>query len=96
MLELIADNPLIVGGIADMIRAFVGPLALLACGIAALTFLFQRQFMQMILFLVIAVLVFAVFYAPNMIRDFSENFGEKAGEELGKETWSDPNASKKK
>lgn len=82
-----ANDPVIIGGIADMIRSFVGPIALLACGIAALTFLFQRQFMQMIIFLAIAVIVFAIFYAPDMIKSISTNFGGKAGTELSKETW---------
>lgn len=80
-------DPIVVGGIADMIRTFVGPIALLACGIAALTFLFQRQFMQMIIFLAIAVVVFAVFYAPDMIKEFSKNFGDAAGKELKNQTW---------
>lgn len=63
-------------GLVNSIRNFVGPIVLLVCGIAALTFLFQRQIMQMVIFLIIAVVVLAVFYAPDFIRSLGSSLGE--------------------
>lgn len=63
-------------GLASQIRNFVGPLALIACSIFALVFLVQRQFMQMLIFVVIAVVVFAIFYAPEMIANLGRDMGQ--------------------
>lgn len=63
-------------GLADQIRNFVGPLAMLACGIFALVFLVQRQFMQMLIFIIIAVVVFAIFYVPEMLSNLGQSLGE--------------------
>lgn len=63
-------------GLADQVRNFVGPLALIACSIFALVFLVQRQFMQMLMFVVIAVIVFAIFYAPEMIANLGRDMGQ--------------------
>lgn len=64
------------GGLADQIREFIAPLALVACSIFALVFLVQRQFMQMLIFVVIAIVVFAIFYAPEMISSLGKDLGE--------------------
>lgn len=69
--------------LADQVRNFVGPLVMIACGIAALAFLWQRQFTQMIIFLVIAIAVFAIFYVP----DFLVNIGKSAGNANKNLTW---------
>ena len=63
-------------GLVNSIRNFVGPIVLLVCGIAALTFLFQRQMMQMVIFIIIAVVVFAIFYAPDFLRSLGTSLGE--------------------
>lgn len=63
-------------GLANQIRNFVAPLLLIACGIFAVTFLVQRQFMQMIIFVVIAILVFAIFYVPEMIGNLGKSVGQ--------------------
>lgn len=63
-------------GLADQVRDFVSPLAMLACGIFALVFLVQRQFLQMLLFIVIAVIVFAIFYVPEMLANLGQSLGE--------------------
>lgn len=62
-------------GLADQVRSFIAPLALVACSIFALVFLVQRQFMQMLIFVVIAVIVFAIFYAPEMISSLGQDLG---------------------
>lgn len=63
-------------GLADQIRKFIAPLALIACSIFALVFLVQRQFMQMLIFVVIAIVVFAIFYVPDMIASLGQSLGE--------------------
>lgn len=65
------------------IRNFIAPFVLLACSIASLTYLFKREFMQMIIFAISAILVFAVFFAPQFLSSLGESFG-KSNEGL---TW---------
>lgn len=69
---LLADS----SGLVNSIRNFVGPIVLLVCGIAALNFLYQRQIMQMVIFLIIAVVVLAVFYTPDFIQSLGSSLGE--------------------
>lgn len=64
------------GELAGQIRSFIAPLALVACSIFALVFLVQRQFLQMLLFIVIAVIVFAIFYVPEMLASLGESMGD--------------------
>lgn len=86
LVALLSDGIVVAAGtdaLADQIRNFVGPLVMVACGIAALAFLWQRQFTQMIIFLVIAIAVFAIFYAPQ----FLVNIGKTAGQANSNLTW---------
>lgn len=62
-------------GLVDTIRNFVGPILMLVTGIAAMAFLYQRQMTQFIIFAVIAVAVFAIFYAPEILKNLGETFG---------------------
>lgn len=86
LVALLSDGIVVAAGtdaLADQVRNFVGPLVMIACGIAALAFLWQRQFTQMIIFLVIAIAVFAIFYVP----DFLVNIGKSAGNANKNLTW---------
>lgn len=56
-------------GFVRTIRNFVGPLFLLACGIAAMSFLFQRQITQFLQFFVLAIAIAAFFYAPGFVEE---------------------------
>lgn len=62
--------------LATSIRTFIAPIVLLACSISALTFLFKREFMQMIIFAVAAIVVFAIFYVPSLLSELGRSFGE--------------------
>ena len=53
--------------LATAIRNFIAPLFLLAIGLAALTFLFQRQTTQFLQFGAIAVGVAVFFYTPGVV-----------------------------
>lgn len=65
--------------IADGIRNFVGPILMLVMGIVAITFLFRREMTQFIIFLVIAIVVAIIFYAPGLIEDIGKNVNEEVG-----------------
>lgn len=54
-------------GLADAITTFVAPLFLLAIGLAALSFLYQRQTTQFLQFAAIAVGVAVFFYTPGVV-----------------------------
>lgn len=65
--------------LANSIRNFVGPILMVAVGIIAITFLVRREMTQFILFLVIAVAVFAIFYAPDIIKSLAQGVASGAG-----------------
>lgn len=56
-------------------RNFIAPFLLFATSIAAITFLFRREMMQFVIFAVIAIVVFAVFYAPEFIANIGKDLG---------------------
>lgn len=60
--------------ITQTIQAYVGPFLLLVIGIVAFTFLFQRQIMQFVLFLIIAIVVAILFYAPGVVKSIAQSF----------------------
>lgn len=68
--------------IATLIKSIIGPIFLAVVGIIAMTFLMQRQMMQFLIFIIIAVLIAAIIYVPDMIK----NIGNGAGNNL-KTTW---------
>lgn len=76
-LEFVHNAQLLSGAesLAGQIRDFIAPLALVACGIFALVFLVQRQFMQMLIFIIIAVVVFAIFFVPQMLANLGQSLG---------------------
>lgn len=65
--------------IATQIRAFVGPLVMLAVGLAALVFLFKREMTKFFQFAALAVGVAVFFFTPN----FLESFGTWVGSIFG-------------
>jgi hypothetical protein len=62
----------------DLISSIIGPIFLAIVGVIALVFLIQRQIMQFVIFILIAILVAALIYVPEMI----ESLGSGAGGEL--------------
>lgn len=65
-----------------LIQSIIGPIFLAIVGVISLNFLLQRQIMQFVIFLLIAILVAALIYVPNMIA----SLGKGAGDELSG-TW---------
>lgn len=79
-LPVLADT----SGLVSKIRDFIGPILGLILGLIALTFLMRREFMQFMIFLGIALLVFAVFYVPDFIQSLGKSVGESADSDI---TW---------
>lgn len=81
---LIHANSYIVGattgkGIADGIRAFVGPILMMVMGIVAITFLFKREMTAFIIFLVISIVVAIIFYGPGLIVSIGQGVNKEVG-----------------
>lgn len=80
---LFSVNDFIVGAtansLADGIRNFIGPILLLVMGIVSITFLFRREMTQFLIFLVIAIVVAIVFYAPDVIKNIAKGVEKSTG-----------------
>lgn len=72
---IVGDSSSFGNNIQKMLQNIVGPIALIIIGIIAITFLVQRQIMQMVIFLIIGVVVAALIYVPNMIKGLGEGAG---------------------
>lgn len=59
---------------ANTIRNFIGPIFLLGIGIAAMSFLFQRQMTQFLQFMVLAVGIAVLLYTPQVIENAAKLF----------------------
>ncbi len=64
--------------ITGFLKAFIGPLLLIAIGIIAIKFLMQRQMTQFFQFLAVAILVAVLFYTPGLIQTIGTWFGNVA------------------
>jgi hypothetical protein len=67
----------------DLITSIIGPIFLAIVGVISLNFLIQRQIMQFVIFLLIAILVAALIYVPEMIS----TLGSGAGTEINSSGW---------
>ncbi|MBC9705329.1 MAG: hypothetical protein H9W81_10220 [Enterococcus sp.] len=52
---------------------------MLVIGIVAITFLFRREMTQFMIFIVIAVVVAILFYAPDVIANLGKNINDETG-----------------
>lgn len=65
--------------LADGIRNFIGPILMLVVGVIAITFLLKREMTQFLIFLVIAIVVFILFYAPDVLKNIAQGAEGAAG-----------------
>ena len=72
-----------VEGFVGTIRAWVGPILLLIISAISLTFLFKRQISQFVVFILIAVLVAIIFYAPGLLVGIANTFAGEVGSATG-------------
>jgi type IV secretory pathway VirB2 component (pilin) len=83
MFDIIANvDPFIIAAtseqLATSIRNFVGPILLVVIGIIAIPFLVRREMTQFIIFVVIAVAVFILFYAPGIVEGLAKGVADTA------------------
>lgn len=80
-------NNLIVANASEKLvgtlQAYVGPVLLFIIGIVAITFLFRREIMQFVLFIVIAIIVAVLFYAPGVVKAIAQSFTGETGLDTG-------------
>lgn len=69
--------------LANGVRNFVGPILMLVMGIVAITFLFRREMTQFIIFIVIAIVVAIIFYAPDVISNIGQDVSKEADLKTG-------------
>lgn len=62
--------------LVNIIQNFLGPLFLLAIGLAAMTFLYQRQVTQFLQFMALAVGIAVLFYYPEVIKNVAGLFSK--------------------
>lgn len=78
MEELIQGSLLVMSGhtgVITEIRNFITPIFLLIVGVVALTFLFKRETTKLIQFMLIATLVGALLFTPDIIQNFATWIG---------------------
>ena len=79
-LALLFSHPVVVGitssGLMDSLRGFIGPILLFVLSVTAITFLFRREFMQMLMFAIAALVVFALFWHPELLGNLGKSFGD--------------------
>jgi hypothetical protein len=63
--------------IATTIRTWIGPLVLLAVSLAALRFLPKKQFMELAQFSLIALVVFIIFYFPEVFKNIASSIASQ-------------------
>lgn len=73
-----------VEGFVDTVKAYIGPILLLVIGVMSLTFLVRRQISQFLVFILIAIVVSVIFYAPDILTNIAETF---AGETKSATGW---------
>lgn len=86
----IGDGLVLANAADDIVKAvqsYVGPIFLLIVGIVALNFLFRREIMQFVIFLIIAIVVAILFYAPGVVKSIAQQFTGETGVGTEGATW---------
>ncbi|GAA4768325.1 hypothetical protein [Citricoccus nitrophenolicus] len=77
--DIVAAAPTGGEGLADGIRRFVGPLLMLIVGLVAITFLVRREMTQFLIFLGISIVVFILFFAPDVLKGIAQGTEQGLG-----------------
>lgn len=65
--------------ITDALRAYVGPFLLIFIAIMAIKFVKDQQFMALISFVIIAIVVIIIFYTPGVLKSIATMFTGETG-----------------
>tara|TARA_B100001146_G_C16105460_1_gene401261 strand:- start:719 stop:997 length:279 start_codon:yes stop_codon:yes gene_type:complete len=75
--DLILASATFGSNLQSLIQSIVGPIFLVVVAIIAFTFLVQRQIMQFVIFLIIAIVIAAILYVPSMIQNLGTGLGSE-------------------
>ena len=66
-------------GLVNYLQGLFGPLFLGIVGIVALFFLFTREIIRFVQFLVLAVAIAVIFYTPGIVRELAQGIASALG-----------------
>jgi hypothetical protein len=76
---LAASSSLSTSGLVSYLQGLFGPLFLGIVGIVALFFLFTREIIRFVQFLVLAVAIAVVFYTPSIVQTLAQGIANALG-----------------
>ena len=78
-LIIAAPSSLSTSGLVSYLQGLFGPLFLGIVGIVALFFLFTREIIRFVQFLVLAVAIAVIFYTPSIVQELAEGIANALG-----------------
>ena len=78
-LILAAPSAISTSGLVSYLQGLFGPLFLGIVGIVALFFLFTREIIRFVQFLVLAVAIAVIFYTPSIVQELAKGISNALG-----------------
>jgi hypothetical protein len=78
-LVIAAPSSLSTSGLVNYLQGLFGPLFLGIVGIVALFFLFTRETIRFVQFLVLAVAIAVIFYTPSIVQTLAQGIANALG-----------------
>ena len=78
-LIIAAPSSLSTSGLVNYLQGLFGPLFLGIVGIVALFFLFTREIIRFVQFLVLAVAIAVIFYTPSIVEELAKGIANALG-----------------
>lgn len=78
-LAVAASSSLSTSGLVSYLQGLFGPLFLGIVGIVAIFFLFTREIIRFVQFIVLAVAIAVVFYTPSIVQKLAEGIASALG-----------------
>jgi hypothetical protein len=78
-LVIAAPSSLSTTGLVNYLQGLFGPLFLGIVGIVALFFLFTREIIRFVQFLVLAVAIAVIFYTPSIVQTLAQGIANALG-----------------
>jgi hypothetical protein len=76
---ILAASSLSTSGLVSYLQGLFGPLFLGIVGIVALFFLFTREIIRFVQFLVLAVAIAVIFYTPSIVQTLAQGIANALG-----------------
>ena len=76
---ILAASTLSTSGLVSYLQGLFGPLFLGIVGIVALFFLFTREIIRFVQFLVLAVAIAVIFYTPDIVQTLAKGIANALG-----------------